>query len=97
MNYYWAMLKIAPTNDLKVIKRAYATQLKAHRPEDNAEHFQRLREAYEWACQIGVHCLNDDEEEDDYDDDDDAYDDDEHREVKLRSNTLLHTPYLSSL
>ncbi len=55
MNYYWAMLDIAPTNDVKVIKRAYATLLKSHRPEDNAEHFQRLREAYEWACQIGIH------------------------------------------
>jgi len=45
MHYYWFILNIAPTSDLKVIKRAYATQLKAHRPEDNAEHFQRVREA----------------------------------------------------
>lgn len=70
MNYYWAMLHIAPTSDLKAIKRAYATQLKAHRPEDNAEHFQCLREAYEWACQIGVHCLDEEEEYDEYEDDD---------------------------
>ena len=68
MNYYWAMLNIAPTSDLKAIKRAYATQLKAHRPEDNAEHFQRLREAYEWACQIGVHCLDEYDEYDEYED-----------------------------
>ena len=74
MNYYWAMLHIAPTSDLKAIKRAYATQLKAHRPEDNAEHFQRLREAYEWACQIGVHCL-DEEEEDEEDEEYDEYED----------------------
>ena len=72
MNYYWAMLDIAPTNDIKVIKRAYATQLKSHRPEDNAERFQRLRVAYEWACQIGIyqaeHWQDDDYEDSDYDD-----------------------------
>ncbi len=71
MNYYWAMLDIAPTSDLKVIKRAYATQLKAHRPEDNAEHFQRLREAYDWACRIGVHWA-DVEDEDEYENNEDA-------------------------
>ena len=55
MNYHWAVLDIAPTNDLKVIKRAYATQLKIHRPEDSAVQFQCLREAYEWACETCVH------------------------------------------
>lgn len=73
MSYYWSMLDIAPTNDLKTIKRAYATQLKLHRPDDNPEHFQRLREAYEWACQIGV---NMDHSWDEEDDDDDADPDD---------------------
>ncbi len=72
MNSYWAMLDIAPTNDLKVIKRAYATRLKLHRPDDDPEYFQRLREAYEWACQIGVHQLE--TWEDEYDDYDDASD-----------------------
>ena len=71
MNDYWATLDIAPTNDIKVIKRAYATQLKSHRPEDNAERFQRLCEAYEWACQIGIHQAehwqDDDYEDSDYD------------------------------
>ena len=78
MNYYWSMLDIAPTNDLKTIKRAYAAQLKLHRPEDNPEHFQRLREAYEWACQIGVnldHSWDDEDEEgEDAEEDDDADD-----------------------
>ena len=72
MNDYWAMLDIAPTNDVKAIKRAYATLLKSHRPEDNAERFQQLREAYEWACQIGIHHAerwqDDDYEDSDYDD-----------------------------
>ncbi len=71
MNYYWSILDITPTNDVKAIKRAYATQLKAHRPEDNAEHFQRLREAYEWACKIGVHQFQswtDEEDKDVHDD-----------------------------
>ena len=71
MNYHWAMLDIVPTDDLKAIKRAYATQLKAHRPEDNPEHFQRLREAYEWACRFGVHQFQSWEEESDEDVDDD--------------------------
>ena len=96
MNYHWAVLDIAPTNDLKVIKRAYATQLKIHRPEDSAVQFQRLREAYEWACEIGLHQFHlydnyeaEDAGENDYHGAvDDANDPVEFADVKLRSQQL---------
>lgn len=45
----WILLGIAPTHDPKVIKRAYARQLKQNHPEDHPENFQRLHEAYQAA------------------------------------------------
>ncbi|WP_055326203.1 J domain-containing protein [Ralstonia solanacearum] len=45
----WAVLAIAPTQDARQIKRAYAARLKVVRPDEDAAGFQALREAYEWA------------------------------------------------
>lgn len=45
----WERLGIAPTQDLRAIKRAYAVQLKTTRPDDDAEAYQALREAYDAA------------------------------------------------
>ncbi|MCP1305795.1 J domain-containing protein [Paenibacillus tyrfis] len=45
----WNILDIQPTNDLSVIKKAYARKLKQHHPEDDPEGYQRLREAYDQA------------------------------------------------
>lgn len=43
----WQILGIAPTGDERAIKRGYFTQLKANRPEDDAQAFQVIRQAYE--------------------------------------------------
>ena len=45
----WDQLGIEPTQDLRLIKRAYSARLKVTRPDDDAQAYQDLREAYEWA------------------------------------------------
>jgi hypothetical protein len=45
----WDELGIAPCNDPKAIRRAYAARLKKLDPDRNPEAFARLRHALEWA------------------------------------------------
>ena len=45
----WDILEISPTTQQKTIKLAYAKLLKKYHPEENAQEFQRLRQAYELA------------------------------------------------
>jgi hypothetical protein len=45
----WDVLAIAPTDDPKVIRRAYAARLKQIDPDRDRETFARLRQALEWA------------------------------------------------
>lgn len=45
----WTILGIRATANEREIKRAYAQQLKVTRPEENAQAFQDLRDAYERA------------------------------------------------
>ena len=47
----WEILGIAPTPDIKAIKRAYAAKLKLTHPQDDPVAFQKLRQAYDWALQ----------------------------------------------
>jgi hypothetical protein len=46
---HWAVLGIDPCSDAASVKRAYARRLKVVRPDDDAQAFQELRRAYEWA------------------------------------------------
>ncbi|MFT5117433.1 MAG: hypothetical protein ACI9NY_000962 [Kiritimatiellia bacterium] len=47
--YFWDVLGLLPTNNKREIKKAYAVLLKQHKPEDSAEAYQTLREAYDAA------------------------------------------------
>lgn len=47
MNEYWDILGIEPTDDLKIVKSAYAKLIKLFRPEQDPERFKNIREAYE--------------------------------------------------
>jgi hypothetical protein len=48
----WTVLQLPEDADERSIKRSYARLLKNCRPDDDAEGFQRLREAYEQALNI---------------------------------------------
>lgn len=54
----WSILGIEPTEDIKLIKKAYAKQLKIYHPEDDAEGFQKLREAYDAALKYSKQFTN---------------------------------------
>ena len=45
----WEILEITPTDEISVIKKAYAKKLRVYHPEDDPQGFQLLREAYDWA------------------------------------------------
>ncbi|MDE6593818.1 MAG: J domain-containing protein, partial [Oscillospiraceae bacterium] len=46
----WKILGIAPTRDIKEIKKAYARLAKQYNPEEKPEEFKRIFEAYKAAC-----------------------------------------------
>ncbi|HEX2593269.1 MAG TPA: hypothetical protein VHL34_17335, partial [Rhizomicrobium sp.] len=78
----WTELDIAPTDDAKLIRRAYATRLRAIDPDANPVAFQNLRTAYDRALTMSARAaqkaatsepdadtevLSDEEDEDDTD------------------------------
>jgi len=56
----WDLLQIAPTQDARAVKRAYATRLKSTRPDEDADAFQKLRQAYDHALALAQAALEDD-------------------------------------
>jgi len=48
---HWHTLGIPCTPDQKRVKRAYAKLLKQHKPEQDPEGYQHLRQAFDWAIQ----------------------------------------------
>lgn len=46
---FWDILEIDPTENVSIVKKAYAKKLKLHHPEDDPEGYQKLREAYDSA------------------------------------------------
>lgn len=58
----WERLGIGPTRDIPTIKRAYALQLRSTRPDDDAQAYQALREAYERAQYWARHIPDEDDE-----------------------------------
>lgn len=43
----WDILQLAPTTDVRAIKKAYAVLLKQNRPDENPDGFQRVHGAYQ--------------------------------------------------
>ena len=45
----WEILGIEPTDDMRMIKRAYAKKCKIYHPETHPEEFQLLHQSYKKA------------------------------------------------
>jgi len=48
---FWNTLGIEPTNNKKAVKSAYAKKLKQHKPEQDPQGFQKIKEAFDQAIQ----------------------------------------------
>lgn len=84
----WETLGIDATTDESAIRRAYARQLKLHRPDKDPQGYQQLRETFDLAKQYASNAaMWQDEEEDEP-----AADEAGHSEVTLSSaQDYLHT------
>lgn len=58
----WNKLDIKPTDDKRAIRKAYAVLLKVTSPEDDAQAYQSLREAYQSALSEAEYIKQDDED-----------------------------------
>lgn len=57
----WKQLKLEPTDDKRLIKRAYAKQLKQCKPDEKPEEFQTLHEAYQRALSLAEYAQQEDQ------------------------------------
>ena len=82
----FARLGIAPTKDVRSVKRAYALALKAIDQASEREAFERLREAYEqalaWAATGGA---DEQDEQDEQDEEDEEDEEDQERDSHRRA------------
>ncbi|MET3559001.1 hypothetical protein ABID29_002150 [Streptococcus rupicaprae] len=46
---FWEILEMAPTDDIRVLRRQYASLVRRYHPEDFPVEYQRIKEAYETA------------------------------------------------
>jgi uncharacterized RDD family membrane protein YckC len=58
---FWNTLQLAPTTDIRAIKKAYAVLLKQNRPDDNPAGFQRLHGAYQDALSWAENRLDEED------------------------------------
>ncbi|SPW23140.1 Uncharacterised protein [Cronobacter sakazakii] len=65
----WTLLGLEPTKDKGALRRAWAKIVKQHRPDQDPQKYQQLREAYEAAQRYQAY---DDEEEGEEADDEGA-------------------------
>lgn len=49
MSTIWQILGITPTEDVRIIKKAYASLIKKNRPDEHPEAFQEIQNAYQQA------------------------------------------------
>lgn len=59
MNEIWSLLGIAPTDDKKAIRKAFAAQSKLHHPEEEPDYFAALNQAYKAALACGARAGKD--------------------------------------
>jgi hypothetical protein len=76
--WFFERLDLAPSRDVKTIKRAYAVALKRIDQQHEREAFERLRLAYEQA--LAWAARQEDEDEEEYEDEDDSDPDDSYDE-----------------
>lgn len=95
----WEILGLPPTSDQAAIKRAYAAQLKLHKPQVDPEGFQHLREAYTWALRWGDRFEQDAWDHEDEDQDAEvppaADANDRHDDATAGQRRATHDPTLS--
>lgn len=59
----WQILGIAPTQDKKEIKKAYAQLTKMYHPEENPEEFKRIQEAFQACMHYEFESIEESEED----------------------------------